>query len=341
MLIEEGYKKIVIPNGQVAYRDITISGAPGLKSELYVIVEDGYQGTLAFENVGFSGKMTGNSITIGEKCDVFLDFSGENLLDGGGIRVPASSRVMFTGDGYVKINIQKLEAYGIGNALASDHGELIFDQDGTFEIIINSAQGIAIGSGQGGEIHINRGRYIISMDGQSGVGIGAILGKTQPVISNCEVSIDNRSLRCVGIGSVEGDCDISIDKLSLICTLSGNEGIAMGNISGKKSNVVMNSGLVNINAKVNDFMAIGSHMASDTSVKLNHMALTCNFEGSSSAFIGCFKEGAKVSITSCSVMVKGVSGYDYDFAASEENINLKNIKCEITINDNLMTRSDD
>ncbi len=338
VLIEEGYKKIVIPNGQVAYRDITISGAPGLVSELYVIVEDGYQGTIAFENVGFSGKMTGNSITIGEKCDVFLEFSGENMLDGGGIRVPPTSRVIFTGDGYVKINVQKLEAYGIGNALASEHGDIIFDQDGTFDITINSAQGIAIGSGQGGEIHINRGRFIISMDGQSGIGIGAILGKTQPVISNCDVTITNRALRCVGIGSVEGDCDISIDKLSLICVLHGNEGIALGCISGSKCNVVINSGSVKIDAEVNDFMGVGSHMASDTFIKLNHMSLNCNFSGSSSAFVGSFREGAKISISSCCVSAKGTTGYGYDFAASEENINLKNSKCEVMINDRIMTR---
>ncbi|SCW55580.1 diguanylate cyclase (GGDEF) domain-containing protein [Ruminococcaceae bacterium YRB3002] len=340
VLVEEGYSKIVIPNAEVTYRDITISGAPGFDTQIYVIIEDGYQGSLVLENIGLSGTKLGNAICIGEGCDVSIHFSGENQLNNGGIRVPDTSRVVFSGDGILRINVHKLEAYGIGNALMARHGELVFDQDGTIEIKVDSAQGIGIGSGQGGVIKINRGRYLINMSGQSGVGIGSILKGTQPIVSNCDVDISNRAGRCVGIGSIDGDCDILIDKLSLNCTMHGHEGVAIGSMHGNTCIVSMNSGYITITANVNDMICVGSLASSDVRVKLTLLSLNCEFSGDNSGFIGCFEPGAKVSIARCSVSANGRSANLRDIYAEEENINISHTKCEITINDRLKSRID-
>jgi len=341
VLVEEGYTKIVIPNGEVAYRDITISGAPGLETDLYIMIEDGYQGRLELENVGLSGGKTGNSIMIGEGCDVSLVLVGENVLDGGGIRVPSTSRLIISGDGNLRIHVHRLEAYGIGNALMTEHGELIFEQDGTIDINIDSSQGIGIGSGYGGEIHINSGRYIIRMDGQSGVGIGSILRGTEPIVSNCDVTIIGNAVRSVGIGSVEGNCDIYIDKLSLNCTLLCSEGVVIGNLSGKECIVSLGSGYFMIRGKAHYLMCIGSHKAEKTSIKLNLLSLICDYSGASSAFIGSFVPGAKVSITRSSVTANGTSEIDQDFAADDKDIIISHSKCVVTVNNKVLTREEE
>ena len=340
VLIEEGYNKIVLPNAEMTYRDITVSGAPGLKTELYIIVEDGYQGSLVLENAGLSGAKQGNAILVGEGCDLTIEFEGENTLESGGIRVPKSSKVVFMGNGSVKINVHKLEAYGIGNALMAEHGELVFEQDGTIEINIDSAQGIGIGSGNGGEIHINRGRYVINITGQSGVGIGSILQATQPVVTNCECHINNTALRAVGIGSVEGDCDVLVDRLSLECKLSGNECVVIGSIKGSKCLVGVNYGLVSVDAEADTLMCVGSLYSPNTQVKTNLSTLNCNFSGDSSAFIGSFDPNGKVTISNCTITVNGTSKHEELFAADEKNIVFSHCKCTAMINGKDKTRVD-
>jgi len=342
VLVEEGYSKIVLPNAEMTYRDITISGAPGLKTDLFIMVEDGYQGSLVLENIGLSGTKAGNSILIGEGCDLTIELRGESVFVNGGIRVPASSRLVFTGDGSLKIDIRRLEAYGIGNALMTEHGELVFDQDGTIEINIDSAQGIGIGSGYGGDIHINRGRFIINMSGQSGVGIGSILRGTQPVISTCDLTIVNKASRCVGIGSVEGDCDIYIERLSLECVMAGAEGVAIGNISGSKCNIGINSGYVTMKCDATDFMCIGSLKTPGTSIKLTLMSLVCEYSGDMCAFVGSFADGAKIGISRCTINATGrCSGFEHDFAAGDSNITVMHSTCNVKINNKQLTRVDD
>ena len=342
VLIEEGYSKIVLPNAEMTYRDITVSGAPGLSSDLFISVEDGYQGSLVLENVGLSGTKTGNAILIGEGCDLAVEFRGESVFENGGIRVPASSRVVFSGDGSVKINIHRLEAYGIGNALMTEHGELVFDQDGTIEINIDSAQGIGIGSGYGGDIHINRGKYIINMAGQSGVAIGSILRSTQPVISTCDLTINNKASRCVGIGSVEGDCDIYIERLSLTCVMGGTDGVGIGNLFGKKCNIGINSGYVLLKCNATDFVCVGSLKTPDTSIKLTLMALDCEYSGNKCAFAGSFADGAKINISRCTINAVGrCSDFECDFAADDSNITVMHSTCNVKINNIQLTRIDD
>ena len=342
VLIEEGYSKIVLPNAEMTYRDITVSGAPGLETDIFISVEDGYQGSLVLENVGLSGTKTGNAIVIGEGCDLAIELRGESVLENGGIKVPASSKLVFSGDGGIKINVRRLEAYGIGNALMTEHGELVFDQDGTIEINIDSAQGIGIGSGYGGDIHINRGRYVITMSGQSGVGIGSILRGTQPVISACDLTIVNRASRCVGIGSVEGDCDIYIERLSFDCVMAGAEGVAIGNIAGSKCNIGINSGYVTLKCDATDFMCVGSLRTPGTTIKLTLMSLVSEYSGDMCAFAGSFAEGSRINISRCTINAVGrCSDYEHDFAADDSNITVMHSTCNVKINNKQLTRIDD
>ena len=338
VLIEEGYSRIVIPNGEVTYRDVTISGAPGLDSDLYIFIEDGYSGRIELENVGLSGTKTGNSISVGEGCDVSLVLIGESTLVNGGIRVPSSSKMVFSGEGSVKISVNRLEAYGIGNALMTGHGELVFEQDGTIEIDVNSSQGIGIGSGQGGDIHINRGKFLINMAGQSAVGIGAILGRTEPVVSFCDLTIKNKALRAVGIGSVEGDVDIFVDKISFNCVIEASEGVAVGNVSGKVCNISLNDGFYKFKAKADQLMCIGSHSAENTTVKFNNLALKCEYSGVSSALAGSFKPGAKISVKRTGITASGTSKFEKDLAADDNDILISHGECDITVNGKKMSR---
>ena len=341
VLVEEGYTKIVIPNGEVAYRDIAIAGAPGLETDLFISVEDGYQGRLELENVGLSGARSGNSIMIGEGCDVSLVLIGENRMDDGGIRVPETSRLVVSGDGSMKINVRKLEAYGIGNALQTKHGELIFEQDGTIEISVDSSQGVGIGSGYGGDIRINRGRFVITMDGQSGVGIGSILKDAEPIVTNCDVTIFGNATRSVAIGSIEGSCDAFFDKISLNCSLICSEGVIIGTMTGKESAVSLGSGYFMLKARANKLICIGSYSAEKTTVKLNLLSLFCEFDGKEAGFIGSFNDGAKVYITRSSVTATGKSELEKPYAADEENIILSHGKFVVSVNDKVLSKVED
>ena len=55
-LVADKYASIEIVSDKAIYRDVTITGVPGIDSGLSLDIQDGYQGRIVLENVSFSGK---------------------------------------------------------------------------------------------------------------------------------------------------------------------------------------------------------------------------------------------------------------------------------------------
>ena len=228
----EGYTDIIIKEKNVVYKDITLIGAPGQQTELFVTVDDGYTGRLDLENVYLTAAGRHPCIELGENVNLTLALKGKSTFKSGGIRVPESSKITFEGEGSLMIDLETAP-FGIGGGCDESCGELVFDQDGEIRIVTKSNKDVCIGSGLGGKIQIKRGKYLLECNGTECVGVGFIEGNNQIDIRSCLLEVRLNATRSAGIGSINGNTDIYIQYSTISITGGGQTSVGIGTIDGE------------------------------------------------------------------------------------------------------------
>ena len=325
-LISSGCKGIKVTNGEVTYRDVIITGVPGESSDICLTVEDGYSGMITLENAYFSGrkKKSKSSIVIGEGCDVTLVLKGENTLDNGGILVPESSTLTFEGEGNMTISVSDTEGFGIGNDNESKAGKLIFDQDGTIEIIFGVTKGVCIGAGKGVSIDIRRGRYYIRMQGTQGTAFGTLTGDLSLSVVNCAIDLNANVMIAVGIGSHSGSLDLKVEHISYISSFNGNDISVMGTIEGKSTNIDLYSANLQSRFNASRGLMFGPLNAAPSNINLDYATIRMECEGKQVSFFRGTDKTSKLTLTNSHLDGKMVSGMevpckldDMDFTISK------------------------
>ena len=260
-LAAEKYSIVQITGDGASNREVTLSGVLDMETDIYLRVKNGYSGKIILDNAAFQGKRHGASIDIGNDCDVTLVLRGENRCLNGGIRIPEDSRLTLEGEGHLFILVDGSNYFGIGNDFNARHGELVFEQSGCVEIKGNGMKGVGIGSGFGGPIRIHRGKYILRIVGQDGVGIGSYSGDVDPVLKDCDVHIDMATARAVGIGSIMGNVNMHLEYISFMGELNAEEAIAIGTFTGKKSEIGISHANVVAKIKAVKICGIGANNA--------------------------------------------------------------------------------
>ena len=301
-LISGDTRKIRVTNGAVTFKDITITGIPGVKSKICLTVDEGYSGRITLENVNYSGKNKPAAIILGENCNVTLVLKGENFLEDGGILVPESSRLVIEGDGNLNINVNEIESFGIGNNMSSSAGNIIFEQDGTVDVSINASKGVCIGAGHGAGINIRRGRYYLKMSGNQGVGIGTLIGDAAPVISNCQINLTSTMMTSVGIGSLEGNVKLKVERISYISNFNGNEISTIGSIRRGKCNIDIFSVTFQTKFNATSGLMLGPLDMAPSDIKLRYATLRLECKGKQVSFFRGIDTNSKLSINECNIV---------------------------------------
>ncbi|MCM1157480.1 MAG: EAL domain-containing protein [Bacteroidales bacterium] len=330
-LVAEKYAKIEIVHEKTTYRDITIAGVPGLVSNMTLQIGDGYQGRIVLENVIFDSGKAEACIDIGKQCEVTLVLKGDSEIKNGGIRVPENSRLILEGNGNLLIEEKRAGYFGIGDDLKSHHGIIEFEQDGTIEIRGNGMQGVGIGSGYGGEIRINRGKYILEMRGKEGVGIGAFYSEVRTNIIRCDLQINMDVSRGVGIGSIEKSAGIKMENSSAKFIFGGEQLVGIGTIDGEKGKVDICNGSVEMDMRASRLCGIGAENGL-AETEIQYASLYMAGEGKYALAIGSGKKDARIQITNSTIHTKFKSSLDSDMGAEEENIYIANSRCQFTFN---------
>ena len=306
-LISGNIKSIRVTNGEVTFRDITITGIPGVTSSIFLNVDDGYSGRIMLENVCFSGKDRKAAIVIGENCDITMVLKGENILNDGGILIPATSSLIFEGDGNLNITVNEIESFGIGNAPNAAAGNITFDQDGTVEIALNASRGICIGGGNGAGINIKKGRYFLKMSGQQGVGIGTLVGDFAPNINNCMINLSSNMMSSVGIGSFEGNLDMKIEHIALTSDFKGNDVAVFGNIRRGRADIDIYSVTLQSRFSASNGIMFGSLDCSPSNIEIEYATVKAECDGRMVSLFRGTDINSAVSISECSIDGKIVS----------------------------------
>ncbi len=330
-LVADKYASIEVVSEKTTYRDITIAGVPGVSTNLCLDVKDGYQGRIILENISFSAKKRKSCIQIGKSCEVTLVLKGENHLVDGGICVPEGSKLVIEGDGDLSINIGRDDYFGIGNDLESIHGTIIFEQDGCVEIYGSGYRGIGIGSGKGGILDIKRGKYVVELIGEEGVGIGTYQGDLNLQIAMCSISLNLVTTNNVGIGSYDGDVNVAISHIMLKGIFGGTESVGIGSLRGRKTRLDIANSNVNLNMRAIKICALGLG-EKESFVVLEEAGVHIKAEGRNAIAIGNYDCTGKVQMINADVDIRLKSDMQMDIGAQESDIMISNGRCQFFLN---------
>ena len=257
-LSKEDKTTILIGDKGAAYRDLIIAGTPNVGSDIHIEVMEGYSGMITLENVIFSNKKQRPCIRMAEHAHLRLRLVGENCLKGGGILVPESSSLTVEGDGNLKISLDGTEVFGIGNDVGKKHGVLEFYQEGEVSVESNGKTMIGIGSGLGGEIRINKGKYSLYMTGDKGVGIGSICGNENLLIHDCDLYMDATFREGVCVGNMDTGMQIEAMNALFRLNCSGTHIVVLGTLNGESARLYMHDMAVHISVRSDSSTAFGS-----------------------------------------------------------------------------------
>ncbi|MBR6223433.1 MAG: EAL domain-containing protein [Lachnospiraceae bacterium] len=339
-LIKEEINTIVIGDKAATHIDLTIAGTPGVKSDMQIEVKEGFEGRITFENVTLSTKKGRPCIRIGENCKLTLKLCGDNVLYGGGILVPESSSILIEGDGDLKLKLSGAETYGIGNDDKSRHGKLEFYQDGDLVIEANGMKCIGIGSGLGGIIEVQRGKFDITIDVDEGVCIGSINGDESISIHDCDMTINAAFHRGVLIGSVNNNIDITIWRSLVKCIGNSSRMAAIGSLNGQRAKVHLYDMSTVINVRGDDTIGIGS-IEGDTDFKIETAGIKYLGFGRNAYAFGGHSGKTKVECynVDMNLDLRTETGKITD--ASDEDYIKKFVRSEITINGSTVIEQED
>ena len=320
-LANEKYSIIEVANDENNSKDLAITGAYDLDTDIYLRIKSGYRGRIILNNATFQGKNHGASIDIGKDCDVTLVINGDTHLINGGIRVPEDSKLTLEGDGRLLIKVDGANYFGIGNDINARHGELTFEQDGTIEIDGNGMKGVAIGSGFGGPVLIRKGKYNINIHGQDGVGIGSYSGDVEPIISMADLQINVATSRAVGIGSIMGNVHAHIKYTGYVGEFNAKEAIGIGTFEGKKSIVDMLHSSTRLKLRGQKLCGIGAN-GGEVLIYLEEGTVHVDGEGTDAIAWGNQQRDAKVKICCGKFESKMKTAYNSNVGAKDEDVTL-------------------
>lgn len=332
-LMSDEYERIIVPNAEATYRDLSIVGVPGARSNILVQIEDGYRGRIILEDVILAGKRGLPCINIGENCDVTLALQGDNELRTGGIRVPSSSKLVLEGEGSLDISCNYDGYFGIGNDMDQEHGDILFNQSGTVAINGNGTLGVAVGSGLGGNITVSKGKLIVEMTGKEGVAIGSISGSTNIKITYCDVFMNCSLYSGIGIGTMNGHMDFYTERNAISGKLSGTNMVGIGSHTANDNNMDINN--CNISLTINSLKtcAVGAYDGI-SDIFARYSSLNLDIEGSEVSAIGGFDGSSLLTITNgeLEIVVSTDNENNDILSVKEENCQLSNGSILLTVN---------
>lgn len=329
-LTKEGYSCIRIGKG-FSEGSVTIFGSQHFDSGIHFLTADGFSGNITLENARLSNIAERPTIDIGRNNDVKLILKGSNRLSASGIRVPESSQIELRGEGNLDIKLGSTDFYGIGNDLKSAHGKLLFQQDGTISITAESHAGVGIGSGLGGEISINRGRYVLNVTGSMTVGIGSVNGPTRINMVGCDFEGTVSGAYSNVIGSMYSDSDIHIMYSSIKCGSDSQLTAGIGSVNGEHTHIHAESVSMTIMLSAETLTAFGSvNGASD--IEIERSSLKINADGARALAFGGDNGKTKLRLHDIDVSAEMSTGLDACVITDSKNMEIIGGRYRITLN---------
>ncbi|MDE6025091.1 MAG: EAL domain-containing protein [Lachnospiraceae bacterium] len=328
-LVTGRYSQICFGEEKMPHRDIKIVGLPGFQANMDIVVKDSFRGRIELQDVDLAKHNNQPGIRLGKDCDVTLVLTGENVLEQGGILVPESSKLTVQGDGDLHIKQIAIDGYGIGNSKNEKHGDLYFEQDGAIEICGNTMHGVGIGSGYGGNIYINRGKYVLRLSGEEAVGIGSLYSDMNQEINMCEMDFNMTNAVSVGIGSLEGSVNLSISHVGLKASFGGTECTGIGTIKGEKCKICVEQASIDISARSERLCGLGN-MYGVADINFESAIYLASVQGKKAIAMGNAPGNANIHVKNSDLVTTVKNNLGVDVGA--EVFEIVNGRCDFKLN---------
>ena len=336
-LVKDECTDIVIGQGEMVYKDLTIIGTPSMKTDISIRIEPRYSGRITLENVYLSNIQDRPCISIGEQSDVVCIIEGENVLKGSGIKIPESSKFSLEGTGNLLINANFKDYYGIGNDLESRHGDIRIAHSGKLSINGRGIRGVLIGSGKGGNINIAGGSIDLKSNGDRCVAIGSYSGNDEVGIRNCGLEIEFSVNDGVAAGSMDGNGNVRIHKCYARCNINGNHLAILGSLNGKEADVNILDSFVELIVGCANSTCLGA-LNGKSNITVAIASLRIENAGEKALAIGG-TEDTIATFNDVDTKIELHNSLGVETYAKDENITMVNGKCNILVNDVAIRRA--
>ena len=328
-LKKHGYKCVrILPTEKAG--EITIVGTSSLDTHIHVEIDSGFKGMVTLESAHLSNTKNRPCIQLADNCEVEISVFGECVLHNGGIIVPESSELTFTGIGGMTIILHDSSFYGIGAHLNERHGRLSFSANVQFDIDAYGQSGTCIGSGLGGEIDIHQGVFKISMNCNNGVAIGSMSGNTDLDIRNCGIEVNTTSLKGAVIGSRDGAAELLLHGMSFKGVVSGKETVCIGSVEGPANVTIDNS---NFTSDIrSDKMTVLGSLYNDSNVKIHNISMNAEAGGKEAYVIGGINGGTVFDCSNVDVKIGLNTSLGSITSASGQDLIIGDGRYHVTIN---------
>ncbi len=330
-LVREGHNTILIGHDRMTYRDVTFIGTPGQSTNIHIEIAKGYAGTIVLDNARLSNVKSRPCIDVPAGASLTVILNGDNSLEGGGILVEEGGELRLEGEGELRIRLDAQEYYGIGSSIKSRHGKLIFSQKGEISIDATGHTGVAIGSGLGGEIELNHGRYRIRQAGFAGVSIGSFEGDENFYISGSDVAVDVTLSDYVGFGSMNGSVDVKVEHSLINCYANAKKMAGFGTLTGEKAKIVIHDANVRMDLKADESTGAGS-LTGETHLSIDHGGMRIVSEGDATLAFGGHNEETHIDLNFADTKVDIRTGENTDTHAKPENFTITKGRSSFYVN---------
>ena len=337
LLIKDGVTEIVLGRSGMIYKDITLVGTPGMKTNVHIITEPDYSGRLTLENVWLSNDIKAPCIDLGDNNDVTLVMTGENTLRNTGVHVPPTSKLTVEGDGYLKLDLRTIDFYGFGGGMDEEHGKMVFAQTGTIEINAHGNNGNCIGSGLGGKIRILSGHIFIDTNGQDVTCIGSTYGDADIVMRNCSILLELNALNGAGAGSVRGNSTVGMDDCSFRFYGDGGHVVGIGTPCGGGASLEMRKCGVFMELNGTYISGAGA-MEGSTFTNIRQSGIKLESSGEYAVAMGGMNDNIHLTTDSSDIKWTVNNTLGYDCNIKPENYSNTNGSNRFVVNDQQINR---
>ncbi len=337
LLVKYGCTDIVVGKEDAVFKNVSVIGAPNLKTDMNLRVLSGYNGEITLENVCLSNIKGRPSIDILEGANVTLRLEGNSILRGMGIRVHKDSTLRIEGDGNLSIDIDHPKYYGIGNDIESEHGKIFFEQDGKITIHGNGHEGVCIGSGLGGPIKISKGLFVIKCGGTRCCGIGAFDSDHPIEIVNCSIEEDISTNFGLGIGHFDSSSDVYINKSWIRINGGGNKFVGIGSVDGSNSKVKVEDASIEIGIRSNKSTCLGT-LKGESNIDLEYAGVTLENTGREAMAFGGVEQHTTLDIENADTHVVLHNNLGKETYASKEDMKIINARLNVLVNEKEVRR---
>ena len=325
----EQYTAIHLPKGE-----LTLVGNADYIAGMTIRTRDGSDCRVTLRDVYLESFQDMPCIDVGQNAHLTLVIEGENHLHKVGICVPEGSSLTIEGEGNLKMRVQGIQSYGIGNLWDSGVGSIRVQSIGLLDILVEADEGIGIGGGKyrrGDGISIESGTIRIATASIHAVGLGCVEGEMPILVSDAHVKIEMNSDASIGIGSLMGRRTTTIRDSFVQVEGSGSFVTGVGGRNAEGGRLVFEKCRICVKANGQAVELVGTS-GGETLIELIRAELQLKGEGSDVLGLGTREENAEVHMTNSNCDIN-IHAAKYHLLAVDES-KLQKIESSVTMKAN-------